>query len=165
MVPEASQEADHVGRPSAGGVVSCFRLSPDTALAADEVVLVQEHLRLDPLPRLVQRARQFVDEVTPDIRGDLREVLLLLTSELVTNAVIHARTPFEIGVTVTARSVLVTVHDEDLGHSEPPGTGREGGRGLVLVSSLAAASDVERHPGDGKTAWFRLDRAASGGAA
>jgi anti-sigma regulatory factor (Ser/Thr protein kinase) len=104
--------------------VSCFRLSAATALGSDELVLVQEHLTLDPLPRLVQTARSFVDRATPDIGSELREVLLLLTSELVTNAVIHARTPFEIGVTVTDRSVLVTVHDEDLGHSEPPGTGR-----------------------------------------
>jgi two-component sensor histidine kinase len=105
----------------------------------------------------VAESRFFVAERAPDISPELRDVLMLLTSELVTNAVIHARTALEVGITVTNRSVVVTVHDEDLGPPEPD-AGREGGWGLGLVSSLAVESDMERHAGDGKTAWFRITR-------
>ncbi|GAC1444618.1 MAG: hypothetical protein NVSMB55_21550 [Mycobacteriales bacterium] len=87
--------------------------------------------------------------------------MLLLTSELVTNAVIHARTPIEVGITVTDRSVVVTVHDEDLGHDPARGEGREGGWGLGLVRILAEDFDLERHTGAGKTAWFRVPRKAA----
>jgi two-component sensor histidine kinase len=111
------------------------------------------------LPRDVSAARDFVREHAPVLVDDLLDVLLLLTSELVTNAVIHARTAIEVGITVTDRSVVVTVHDEDLGHLIQR-NGREGGWGLGLVRTFANDSDMEVHPGDGKTAWFRLNREA-----
>jgi two-component sensor histidine kinase len=106
-------------------------------------------------------ARRFVADNAPALPAPVHDVLLLLTSELVTNAVIHARTPLEVGITVTDVSVLVTVHDEDLGLSELPGPAREGGRGLELVSALSQDYALDRHPGDGKTAWFRLARPES----
>jgi anti-sigma regulatory factor (Ser/Thr protein kinase) len=138
--------------------VSCYRIPLDRALAQDERISVQEHLHLDPLPKDVAVARGFVAGHAPDLPEPIRDVLLLLTSELVTNAVIHARTRVEVGITVTDASVVVTVHDEDLGRTELPGLAREGGRGLKLVSALADDSALDRHPGDGKTAWFRLAR-------
>ncbi|MCA1713373.1 MAG: ATP-binding protein, partial [Actinobacteria bacterium] len=66
------------------------------------------------------------------------------------------------GITVTDRSVLVTVHDEDLGRPSLSYPGREGGRGLGLVEALAEAFATERHGGEGKTVWFRLARDGSG---
>jgi anti-sigma regulatory factor (Ser/Thr protein kinase) len=118
-----------------------------------------DHLHGEPVPRLVGEARRFIASRAPEISAELRDVLLLLTSELVTNAVIHARTAIEVGITVTDGSIVVTVHDEDLGRSEIPGpTPRDGGWGLGLVGELSAAHDMERHPGEGKTAWFRLAR-------
>ncbi|MDT7543955.1 MAG: hypothetical protein QOE99_65 [Actinomycetota bacterium] len=136
--------------------MSCYRLS-GTAIPIEDIVESTDHIHLDPIPRVVAESRRFVAEHVPGISTSLREVLLLLTSELVTNAVIHARTALEVGVTVTDNSVVVTVHDEDLGPAEPDAA-REGGWGLGLVSSLSDASDLERHPGDGKTAWFRITR-------
>jgi two-component sensor histidine kinase len=118
-----------------------------------------DHVHLEPIPRDVSAARDFVRDHAPALLGDLLDVLLLLTSELVTNAVIHARTPIEVGITVTDRSVVVTVHDEDLGHVMQR-SGREGGWGLGLVRTFATDSDMEVHAGDGKTAWFRLTREA-----
>ena len=131
-------------------------LEPSTVLPAGEVVVQRAHIDLDPLPRVVAVARSFVSGQCPELTAERRDVLLLLTSEVVTNAVIHARTLIGLGVTLTDRSVLVTVHDGDLGRSELPGPDRHGGRGLALVALLADATRTERHPGDGKTVWFRL---------
>ena len=141
--------------------MSCQRVLTH-ALTSGDTVQSTHHMHLEPLPRLVGSARAFVREHAPPLEPDTTDVLLLLTSELVTNAVLHARTSIEVGITVADHSVVVTVHDEDLTRSEQqPYDGREGGWGLALVRELSAASSLEMHPGDGKTAWFRLPR--SGG--
>lgn len=129
------------------------------ALAPDDAVQSVHHLQIDPLPRLVSSARDFVREHAPPLPDDTEDVLLLLTSELVTNAVLHARSAIQLGLAVADRSVVVTVHDEDLPRPEQrPYDGREGGWGLGLVRELAVESALEVHAGDGKTAWFRLPR-------
>jgi anti-sigma regulatory factor (Ser/Thr protein kinase) len=121
----------------------------------------QAHVTLPPRPRNVAAARQFVTEHASDVTDEeLRADLALLTSELVTNAVIHARTAIELGMTVTNRSLIVTVHDEDLGRAPNRAGGREGGWGLGLVRDLAEDFEMEHHAGEGKTAWFRLSREA-----
>lgn len=141
--------------------MSCQRVLPH-ALRAGEVVEQVFHLHLDPLPRLVSEARAFVGRHAPPLPDDTRDALLLLTSELVTNAVLHARTPLELGMTVGADSIVITVHDLDLTRPEQhPYEQREGGWGLGLVDAMAEASAMEPHPGDGKTAWFRLPRGGS----
>ena len=138
--------------------MSCQRVVTH-ALPPEDLVQVMHHIHLEPLPRLVARARQFVTEHAPLLPEETRDALLLLTSELVTNAVLHARTPLEVGITVAEASVLVTVHDLDLTRPEQqPYDAREGGWGLGLVAALADASAIESHEGGGKTAWFRLLR-------
>ena len=139
--------------------MSCMHLLPDV-LPPGDVVLETHHVHLDPLPRQVSAARSFVRDHAPPLSDDNADALVLLTSELVTNAVLHARTTIELGITVAHHSVLVTVHDEDLARPEQrPYDGREGGWGLNLVSALASSSAMTRHAGDGKTAWFILPRA------
>ena len=141
--------------------MSCQRVLLEALRPGDHVEYT-EHLHLEPLPRHVGAARAFVREHAPPLPEDTRDVLLLLTSELVTNAVLHARTPIEVGITVADGSVLVTVHDEDLARPEQrPYDDREGGWGLGLVSSLAEEASMTVHPDDGKTAWFRLPRGAT----
>ena len=137
--------------------MGCQRVLPDV-LPPGDTVQESFHVHLEPLPRDVSRARRFMREHAPAaLPESTAEVLLLLTSELVTNAVLHARTAIELGLTIAEHSVLVTVHDEDLTRPEQrPYDGREGGWGLGLVSALAASSDLSLHPGDGKTAWFVL---------
>jgi two-component sensor histidine kinase len=137
--------------------MSCYRLLT-RALPDDEVVESVDHLHLEPLPRVVQSARAFVRDRLPDTDADTLDTILLLTSELVTNAVIHARTAIEVGITVTTNKVLITEHDEDQGHPSDPNPGREGGRGQGLVAAMAEETATERHVGEGKTVWFRLAR-------
>ena len=119
------------------------------------------HVHLDPAPRLVGEARTFVADHAPPLPQDTRDAMLLLTSELVTNAVLHARTPLEVGITVAHDAILVTVHDLDLARPEQqPYEPREGGWGLGLVAAMAEESALEPHVEGGKTAWFRLPRGA-----
>jgi anti-sigma regulatory factor (Ser/Thr protein kinase) len=143
-----------------GSDVSCYRIS-DRAVPADDVVESVEHVHLQPVPRDVGTARDFIRDNAPVLPDDLLDTVLLLTSELVTNAVIHARTPLEVGITVTDRSLVVTVHDEDL-NTAPERGAREGGWGLGLVRELADDAAMERHVAAGKTAWFRVSRTPTG---
>ena len=132
------------------------------ALPPGDEVEESHSLQLEPAPRLVSKARAFVREHTPPVPEETVEVVLLLTSELVTNAVIHARTALEVGIVVSGTSILVTVHDLDLRRpGRQPYADREGGWGLALVTALAEDSAVESHPEGGKTAWFRVKRGAS----
>jgi len=141
--------------------VSCQRILAG-ALAPGDHVRESHHLQLDPAPRLVSGARRFVLEHAPDLSPDTRDSLVLLTSELVTNAVLHARTQIELGITIADESIVVTVHDLDLARPEQdPYSSREGGWGLGLVSALAEVSAMQTVPGGGKIAWFRLSRTGS----
>jgi anti-sigma regulatory factor (Ser/Thr protein kinase) len=127
------------------------------ALPAGEHVERTVSLSLPAEAGAVRTARAFVLEHAPPLTQESLDTVALLTSELVTNAVIHARTPLEVGVYVSEHHLLVTVHDLDIGHVEVQ-RGREGGWGLGLVRSLSDESSMTRHPGGGKTAWFRVGR-------
>lgn len=91
------------------------------------------------------------------------ETAVLLLSELLTNAVRHARVPPDRHV--AARAVLtgdrlrVEVCDASDTHPRPRAASPEdeSGRGLGLVEALADAWDVRPRPyGIGKTVWFEL---------
>jgi anti-sigma regulatory factor (Ser/Thr protein kinase) len=133
------------------------RLAVPHALPAGEHVQAAARLPLPPETSAVRIARAFVLEHAPELTQEQRDTVALLTSELVTNAVIHARTALEVGVFVSEHHLLVTVHDLDIGHVEIQ-SGREGGWGLGLVRSLSEDSSMTRHAGGGKTAWFRVSR-------
>jgi hypothetical protein len=128
-------------------------------LPTSDSVVSLHRLPLEPLPRSVGDARRFVASHAPALPHETSDTLMLLTSELVTNAVLHARTDVDVSVVVAEQSVVVMVHDQDLAlarnNAYPQ---REGGWGLKLVSALAESSAMVSHPGDGKTAWFRLLR-------
>jgi anti-sigma regulatory factor (Ser/Thr protein kinase) len=90
--------------------------------------------------------------------------LLLLTSELVTNAVVHARTDLHLGVTWDGDHVLVTV--QDLGRAPDVERVRatvtldleeESGRGMAIIAALATDFGWRLLPnGVGKVMWFVL---------
>ena len=83
----------------------------------------------------------------------------LLTSELVTNAVVHGSEPYAVEVVDLLNGVLVTV--EDAGHAALPSAqlpepAAAGGRGLALVGSIATSWGASAIPSDGTVVWFRL---------
>ncbi|GGP99954.1 ATP-binding protein [Streptosporangium pseudovulgare] len=98
--------------------------------------------------------------------GTLDDVLLLL-SELVTNAVAHSDSGRTAGGRVTVHlgddpgGVHVEVTDDGSATSAPavhvPDADDDGGRGLWLVALLATAWGTSRHDGEaGRSVWFRM---------
>ena len=84
---------------------------------------------------------------------------LLLVTELVTNAVVHAGTDVELSVEIGAGTARIEVLDQGAGalpvlSGAPDGT-REGGRGIFLLDALAEEWGT-RHFAGGKSIWFRL---------
>jgi sigma-B regulation protein RsbU (phosphoserine phosphatase) len=84
---------------------------------------------------------------------------LLLTTELVTNAVVHAGTALELRIDAGADGLRVDVLDAQPGSSpvvkDAPEAAREGGRGLFLLDALADEWGTA-HTRTGKSVWFRL---------
>ncbi len=103
-------------------------------------------------------ARRFVAEAIEDdsFTGDV-DTVLLLVSEVVSNAVRHAGTPFELTVDVGRSEVRVTVVDQDttrqprVQEQDPEATS---GRGLYIVEQLATRWGSRTIEGKGKAVWF-----------
>jgi anti-sigma regulatory factor (Ser/Thr protein kinase) len=114
----------------------------------------------------VARARRFVRETLAGWGAhDAIDDAVLLTSELATNAVIHARTPFEVICRTAGASVQIEVVDGDTTRVLPaPGNGddpnRVSGRGLLMPVMLAAEWGVS-YAVTSKTVWFRLGTGAA----
>lgn len=81
----------------------------------------------------------------------------LLTSEVVTNALLHGRGRVRLQICADDLRVRVEVGDDDPRHPGAPAQrdGAESGRGMLILDELAAAWGVsERTPG--KVVWFEL---------
>ena len=121
------------------------------------------HLALTPNPYSVGAARRFVDECLDGAPRDVRDTVVLLASELVTNAVIHGgphgpTATIVVGVEAAAEGVRVEVSDTGrgvpmVGDGSPD---RRGGRGLVLVQALASRWGWDIAD-PGKSVWFEVD--------
>ncbi|MFF9195684.1 ATP-binding protein [Streptomyces sp. NPDC014779] len=111
----------------------------------------------------------------PEVRHALREMLgtwggpgatdvaELLTSELVTNALVHTEHGAVVTATVLPEHLRVEVRDFVPGLSRPPVPHADDGthgRGLVLVQALADSWGVENQ-GAGKVVWFELNGGAA----
>lgn len=131
-----------------------------------------EQARSPQLRRTLERADL---GAVPETRRALRELLRqwgrpgrseiaeLLTSELVTNALVHTDRDAVVTATVGPRALRVEVRDF-VAHRPrmriPEAGESTHGRGLVLVQSLADAWGVRAH-GVGKSVWFELDAGAA----
>ncbi|MFJ3927420.1 ATP-binding protein [Streptomyces sp. NPDC090022] len=92
-------------------------------------------------------------------RTDAAEVAELLTTELVTNALVHTDHGAEVSAAWADARLRVEVRDFTARRPRPyVPTADDGthGRGLVLVQSLADAWGVDPL-GGGKVVWFELD--------
>jgi anti-sigma regulatory factor (Ser/Thr protein kinase) len=122
-------------------------LPPEASSAAAARAALRD--LLDPVPTPGRSARatdpQALDRV------------LLLTSEIVTNAILHARTPLRLTAVVDAGQVVVRVYDN---LPLPPrrrsyGVDAGTGRGLHLLDALADHWGVQEYPA-GKCVWFSV---------
>jgi anti-sigma regulatory factor (Ser/Thr protein kinase) len=108
----------------------------------------------------VRRARTFIETTLGEWKfSDQVDTAVLLTSELVTNAVVHARSGIEVHVQYRPEGVLrIEVVDDSfrepfrLNTASPDATA---GRGLAILDTLASRWGVETLD-TGKAVWFEL---------
>ncbi|MGK3094768.1 ATP-binding protein [Streptomyces sp. WAC01490] len=88
------------------------------------------------------------------------EDVLLVVSELVTNACLHAEGPEELRIGRTSKALRVEVVDRGTGQPAPRTphrAGRPGGHGMFIVQRLCLDWGVQRTPeAPGKTVWAEL---------
>jgi anti-sigma regulatory factor (Ser/Thr protein kinase) len=126
--------------------------------------LLSRAVQLDAVPSSAGDARRLVRQSLAEV-GELGalEAAELAVSELVTNAVLHAATPVQLSVEVTAEAVTVRVRDW---HPRLPtqrhwGETATTGRGLGLVASVTDDYGVDPQEPTGKSVWFRILRSAA----
>ncbi|MFI9154277.1 SpoIIE family protein phosphatase [Streptomyces sp. NPDC053367] len=129
------------------------------------VITARAAASFEPVGRSVASARSFVRDT---LQGwgfaDIVDDAVVLTSELVTNAVVHAGTSADVLCLRTEDGVRIEVADR-YPEREIPLQGaavnmgspdREGGRGLQLCAALAGRWGVEYTPTH-KQVWFQLE--------
>ena len=115
-------------------------------------------VRLPPQPSSVGDARAHVRRLLDEAdRDDLAETAVLLVSEVVTNALLHAGTDIDVAARLDDKGLRVEIGD---GSPHLPSRRRYGaaagtGRGLLMLESLVDDWGVIRHR-TGKTVWFRV---------
>ena len=116
------------------------------------------HLRLPPSRESPRAARRFVEGVIEAWGcGALLDPVILLVSELVGNAVQHARSEIEVSVRLLPDRLRVDVIDRSTQVPRRREAGEDDltGRGSGLVELLATAWGVTGLP-DGKSVWFEI---------
>ncbi len=130
--------------------VATAAYQPEPAAAAAARKFVRETLLSWPLPGRAARQDTLIDDA------------VLLTSELVTNAVVHAGTSVHVTCRLFGGAVEIVVLDgrpaqliPDLRHAPADPAERTSGRGLQLPSELASAWGVT-YARAVKAVWFRI---------
>ncbi len=103
----------------------------------------------------VATARRFVGETLRSWGVDEVDDAMLLTSELVTNAIVHAGTEVEVVCEVLGGQVKVEVHDRHQARRVPVPGDQVSGRGLLFPETLALSWGVTYGQGD-KHVWFTV---------
>lgn len=114
-------------------------------------------LELPPTTDSVPLARRFARSTLRGTSCDV-DTVLLLVSEVVTNAVLHARSDFRLVVEDRGEVARVEVHDASpvppRMHHFRPASGT--GRGLRLLDRLSVTWGVAPVAPGGKVVWFEV---------
>jgi hypothetical protein len=113
-------------------------------------------------PSSAQAARHFVRVFLYTRPAAVVDTAVLVTSELVTNALVHAHSAVEVELTNTDGliRIAVTGDSSELSKIEPSVTLSEHGRRVPLVTTLSDDWGVDQTH-FGKTIWFTLNPPAS----
>jgi anti-sigma regulatory factor (Ser/Thr protein kinase) len=118
-------------------------------------------VELAGMPASVHSARVFTAGVLSDdgVEASVVDLAVLLVSELVTNAVVHARSGVRVTIHLDPHRVRVDVEDQGPGRPlvRPFTRDRPNGRGLWIVDRLATEWGTERHA-KRKIVWFEVAR-------
>jgi DNA-binding NarL/FixJ family response regulator len=166
IVMLSGMPADQLARPAIElGAVGYIEKQTDSSVLAD---------RLHALAAVLERVQRVLDatyvadprsprQARADLRAALRgrvhdnalDVVELLTTELVVNAIQHAGSNATVTAEVSAGRVRVAVADQGPGVPVRgvPSKMSESGRGLALVETLATGWGVDVSDA-GKTVWF-----------
>ena len=160
------------------GLSKRLTMGPHHGTASDGEFIERVDLALVRDPTAPGRARNEIREFGRELSADELSTAVLLTSELVTNAVIHPAQPVAdtIGLRVTTAQEQLRVEVSDSGSGFDPQRPQprdpsQGGRGLLLVDQLASRWGAGRagatgavpaggiDAADAFTVWFELDLA------
>ena len=163
QVSSALHEVGAVGRP-VDGPAGPRPTEPALASPVDPSGPRYAALALPAHPRAAALSRHFLDEQLSGwgIDDDVRSLVCLCASEIVTNAILHSGTAPTVDVGLNDDCVAVSVRDQ----------GQQGvvrlvqglqpldvaGRGLALVAALADQWDADHGP-DGTLVWFTVSLA------
>ncbi|KQC38679.1 serine/threonine protein phosphatase [Frankia sp. ACN1ag] len=141
------------------------RTDDDTAMVVLTTQAVNPPLLELALPAVAAsagQARMAMRDVMLDYGITSVEDATLLVSEVVTNAVLHARSDLVLRASLEPGRLRISVEDREGGHLPRPGAAAankpdpESGWGLLLVEALSLAWGVETTPG-GKRVWFDIE--------
>ena len=123
-------------------------------------VLAVERERFPSDVQSARAARKFAAKVLSAWEcKDVEDAVLLLVSELVTNAVIHAHTDVDVILRLRPERVRVEVVDDAAAYVQrrDAASGDQSGRGMALTEALAEAWGVDTLVA-GKSVWFEVAR-------
>lgn len=125
---------------------------------------MQHALEIEPHFAAIAPARRWAHDLLSEagIEGETLNVMILLVSEVVTNAVGHAHSGGQMVLTEMPSGLRVEVSDKGAGEVAPRDAGPEDvtGRGMAIVAALATRWGVHEGAPDAvwyKTVWFEVD--------
>ncbi len=113
-----------------------------------------------PVPEAVASSRRFVIASLRRLGADhVVQDAALIVSELATNAVLHARSPFRVSVDESVGVICISVQDVGDGHAAAhfgkPDEHAINGRGIAIIEALARRWGCDTLS-DGKVVWAEL---------
>ena len=123
---------------------------------------MQHALEIEPHFAAIAPARRWAHDLLTEagVEGETLNVMVLLVSEVVTNAVAHAVPPVSLIIHINEERARVEVRDcaRELPILKRPPPTQPGGRGVALVDMLATRWGVGYDELDGqlKSVWFEL---------
>jgi anti-sigma regulatory factor (Ser/Thr protein kinase) len=117
-------------------------------------------MKLAAQPTSASRARDFVRQHLAE-HGllHLTDDVMLVVSELATNAMVHAQTPFRVSLEAFGETLLLEV--EDGSQTGPVSVAAQvldtGGRGVAIVNLLSRDWGVDARTAGGKSVWAEFD--------
>lgn len=151
---------DRTRRTSSG---RALRLVGSESQAPSKGPREESALVLPPLRKSVAVGRHWVVRVAAaaGVTGMANQVVELLTSELLANAVLHGAAGEVVGLRIECTEDAVRVSVSDSVEERPvvmhPEPVAPGGRGMAIVEAMSHRWGVDAHPDGGKTVWFELD--------